>query len=136
MAFAVTNDFTGSSTITAADLDENFADIENKLNNGVDDSNFSGTANISNSRLANSQLPLVVTMGINETIYSTSGIDGTIVSVAGIPATTTDTYTVVAAQWAITDIGAEDMQFGIEWGSYTDADRDWETIVPSIPLVE
>jgi hypothetical protein len=65
MAFSVTNTFSGSTSLAAADLDQNFTDITNMLNGNIDASNISSTAGIMSSQLTNKYYEAIINLRLN-----------------------------------------------------------------------
>jgi len=60
MSFRVTNTFVNETTLSAADLDQNFTDVEAKFNQGITGQDLSPTANITNGQLQNSQYEILL----------------------------------------------------------------------------
>lgn len=116
MAFAVTNQFTGQTTLSAANLDANFTDVVNLVNGGLTTANLSGSAAITNSQLATSNFSWTVTGQVSSTAW-VAATAGNVLCHLAIPGTS-GTYTVTAYSWAARDCGAQTGKFRLEWGWY------------------
>lgn len=119
MTFRVTNDFTGSTTLSAADLDTNFTDVENILNGGLTTANLSGSAGITNSQLANSQFETIVNLSVQLDGGSTTQPSTSVpLAIVGIPGTSsTGNWTVKSATLVCTDNGtAGNTTYKVEFG--------------------
>jgi len=60
MAFYVTNSFSAATTIVASEVNQNFTDVENKINGNITGADIVSGANIANDRLANDDFEIVV----------------------------------------------------------------------------
>lgn len=120
MAFSVTNTFTDATTIEAADLNENFDDIEAVLNGGLTTSNLSSSAGITNGQLATSLYEVILTMTVSGTEWDPA-ISGDPVAFVGFPAdVNSEAYTILQADyvlWEGTDT-ISDGGFKIDWGYF------------------
>jgi len=75
MAFAVANDFTGAASLSAADLDENFDNIEDLLNGGLTAENLSASSDVLNSQLQNSLYEIILSHTIQGSATADEGLD-------------------------------------------------------------
>lgn len=113
MAFAVTNDFTGASTLDPADLDENFADVETILNAGLTTANLATNAGIANAQLANDDYTFTITGRLSSAQWN-AGAE----MYLGLPDYTGSVYTVLGYSWSIIDVGSQDATFSIKYGLF------------------
>jgi len=109
MAFRVTNDFSGSTTLDMDKLDANFTDVETELDGGITTAHISSSAGITNAQLANSQFEFVVPLTLIKGDAATALSTSTTVpaAIAGLPGLSGDgTYTVTDANVYISDQGS------------------------------
>ena len=128
MAFAITNTFTSGATITHSGLNTNFSDISTILNGGLTTSNLSASAGITNAQLANDDYEFVVNLPLVEASAGEAAV-ATPAALVAIPGTSADgTYTVVSAALACSDVGSQDAQYKLQWGSFDGASNAWSSV--------
>lgn len=132
MAFDVTNTFTGSTTLVASELDQNFTDIVNKLNGNLDESSLNASSSISNSQLANDDYEIVLSTtipGVDAAVNPGHGLNNTTGGyfvVGGIPYDATDgavSYTILGIEHMLflgTGGGGTAMVTTLNFGNHTD----------------
>jgi len=136
MAFAVTNTFTGTTTLAAADLDQNFSDIVGKINGNLDNSNLSGNAAIANTQLANDDYEIVLSTTVEGTATANEGLNNTVGGyfvVGGVPyVSANSTYEIKGIEHMLflgTGGGGTAMIVDLDYGNHTDG---WTTIKTGI----
>lgn len=118
MAFSVSNTFSNGDTIEAAELNENFTDVETVLNGGIGNDNISSSAAISTSKLAADEYEIT----LQTRLYATE-LNAAVSAfwlVGSIPADANETYTVTALETQTYAGGARTAAvYTLEYGNVT-----------------
>lgn len=119
MAFTVSNSFTAGNVIAAADINENFDDVEALLNGGLTTDNLSSSAGVTNAQLATSKYELCIPLTISSTAWAAS-TNADYLAAVSLPGVTADqTYTVTNVNYVITDSGTTSPTFKVVWAEVT-----------------
>ncbi len=119
------------SPASNTELDDNFTEIANTLNGGLDNDNFSGDAGITNANLASPNQVVTVSAKVqgNGTAWDTrfpSG--GEVVCLVPVPGDTDNAnWTVVDASWAMQGTGSVAATFDLDWAEY-DGNGDFVSV--------
>lgn len=106
MAFTVTNNFSGQTTLDPDEIDQNFTDIEAKLNAGLTTSNLSASAGITNAQLTNSHYEILMKLSIHTPSDGSPPTGNELIDWHIMPDLVTDgTYTITDCEYYCSDIG-------------------------------
>lgn len=133
MAFTVSNTFAGQTTLSAADLDQNFTDIENKLNGALVSSDLSAGAGITTGQLANNKYEFTINWVLHGTALNQAITADLIIGAVPYHGAAM-TYTITGmAQIFMLDTGAAitTMIGAVEYGNSTDG---WSAITNAITV--
>ena len=116
-----------ATTFTSTQVDANFANVRTVVNGGIDTTNVSTTAGITNGQLANDDYEFVVAMRVVAGDIVAAG-SATPVAMIALPGTSTDgDFTVRSGTWLCMDVGDQTTDFRLEWGEFTAAGA-WSVI--------
>jgi hypothetical protein len=123
MAFTVTNTFTTGTPVVAADVNQNFDDVESLLNAGLTTANLNASAGITNGQLANDDFEFVLGIQLDgtELLKGTTGF----IVVGAVPYDSTGGtggYTILGIEhmtYAVTG-GLTAAVFTLNYGNHTD----------------
>jgi hypothetical protein len=128
MPAVVTKTWTDATVLTAADLNQNFADLVAYTNGNILGSDIASSS-VANDRLVNQYSEFLVELRVNGGTTPTASATVPFAAV-GLPGTlTTDgnSYTVISATAATTDCGhiGNTITFSVQLGSFTGANQLW-----------
>lgn len=133
MAFAVTYNFTGSTSLSAAELDQNFTDIENKINGNITGTNISPSAAIAVAQLACNYYEIVIPFSLHGTELNAAVTADLVIGSVPYYSASSIYYIRGIEQMFMLDTGAAitNLIFTLEYGNVTDG---WTTIKAGIDV--
>jgi len=132
MAISGLRTWADAETITASALNADKAILEAKFG-AITNADLSATAAIENSKLANDDYEIIVSLKLQPTTAVAPTVSATVpFDVVGLPGGTSDgiSYTPISATASLQDSGDvnDTVVFKVEWGSFTGAGNTWAQV--------